>query len=61
MELILIRHGLPQRQVVTDGTADPELSELGQRQARAVANWLSREAPVQAVYSSTMNRGAPDR
>ncbi len=52
MELILIRHGLPERR---DDTSDPPLSEAGHDQARRVAAWL-RDEPIHAVYSSTMLR-----
>ena len=55
MELILVRHGLPERQELEKGRADPPLSETGNRQALAVAEWLAPES-VQAVYSSTMLR-----
>ena len=44
MELLVIRHGLPLRIERDDGEpADPELSELGQRQADRIAEWLSDE------------------
>ena len=52
MELILIRHGLPERSAVTD---DPPLSASGLDQARRVAGALSRER-IDGVYSSTMTR-----
>jgi len=52
MELILIRHGLPERR---DDTSDPPLSAVGHDQARRVAAWLRHE-PIDAVYSSTMLR-----
>jgi 2,3-bisphosphoglycerate-dependent phosphoglycerate mutase len=52
MELILVRHGLPERR---DDTADPPLSELGHEQARKVASWLAGEK-IDAVYASTMQR-----
>ncbi|WP_293907201.1 histidine phosphatase family protein [Phenylobacterium sp.] len=52
MELILVRHGLPERR---DDTADPPLSAEGHDQARRVAAWLAEEA-VDAVYASTMQR-----
>ncbi|MAV27267.1 MAG: histidine phosphatase family protein [Gammaproteobacteria bacterium] len=55
MELILVRHGLPERQVVEEGRADPPLSDTGHAQAAAVADWLMPES-VDAVYSSTMLR-----
>lgn len=52
MELILVRHGLPERR---DDTADPPLSAEGHDQSRRVAAWLAHE-PVHAVYASTMRR-----
>jgi probable phosphoglycerate mutase len=52
MELILIRHGLPERSAVTD---DPPLSASGLDQARRVAGALSRDR-IHGVYSSTMTR-----
>ena len=61
MELLIIRHALP---VAVDNTAtgeeaDPELSDLGRRQAGALADWLvgpgagAGWAPerIDAVYS----------
>ncbi|HEX7944702.1 MAG TPA: histidine phosphatase family protein [Phenylobacterium sp.] len=52
MELILVRHGLPERR---DDTSDPPLSAEGHEQARRVAAWLAAER-VDAVYASTMLR-----
>lgn len=52
MELILIRHGLPERR---HDTADPPLSTLGHDQARRVADWLADEE-IHAVFASTMRR-----
>jgi len=52
MELILVRHGLPERR---DDTSDPPLSDVGFDQARRVAAWLADEH-VDAVVSSTMLR-----
>jgi 2,3-bisphosphoglycerate-dependent phosphoglycerate mutase len=43
MELILIRHALPQRIENADGVADPGLQPLGHEQARRMAEWLSHE------------------
>ena len=43
MELLLIRHALPFRVEVEEGTAaDPELSDAGHAQAEALAEFLSR-------------------
>lgn len=55
MELILVRHGLPVREELETGRADPPLSETGRAQSERVALWLA-DAPVDAVYSSTMQR-----
>lgn len=52
MELILVRHGLPERR---DDTSDPPLSAAGREQARRVAAWLAPER-IDAVFSSTMLR-----
>lgn len=52
MELILVRHGLPERR---HDTSDPPLSAVGHEQARRVAAWLAHEK-VDAVVSSTMLR-----
>lgn len=52
MELILIRHGLPERR---HDTADPPLSTLGHDQALRVADWLADEE-IHAVFASTMRR-----
>jgi probable phosphoglycerate mutase len=52
MDLLLIRHGLPERSAVT---SDPPLAVEGLDQARRVAAWLVRER-VDAVFASTMQR-----
>ncbi len=52
MELILVRHGRPERSAAT---SDPVLSPLGHDQAARVARWLESEN-VDAVWSSTMRR-----
>lgn len=56
MELLLIRHALPERIQTQDGSpADPPLSALGRNQAERMARWLAPEK-VGAVYSSPMRR-----
>jgi probable phosphoglycerate mutase len=55
LELILVRHGLPERQEIEGGKADPPLSAVGREQAELVAGWLQQES-IDAVYASTMNR-----
>lgn len=52
MDLIIIRHAQPLRSAET---ADPELSELGHRQASAVGQRLSNE-PISAIIASSMHR-----
>ncbi len=54
MELILIRHGLPEKVINEDGTpADPPLSEEGLKQAELVADWLEHEQ-MDRLYASPM-------
>ncbi len=56
VELIFIRHGLPERVENADGTAaNPSLQGLGHDQAEAVARWLADEG-IHAVYVSPMAR-----
>ena len=56
MELLLIRHALPERRETEDGSpADPPLSELGRAQSEAMARWVATER-IDAVYSSPMQR-----
>ena len=56
MELILIRHALPERRETEDGTpADPPLASLGRAQADAMACWLAAEK-IDALYTSPMRR-----
>jgi probable phosphoglycerate mutase len=52
MQLILIRHGLPERR---DDTSDPPLNGVGREQAVRVARYLARDR-IDAVFSSTMLR-----
>ncbi len=56
MELLLIRHGLPERAVSEDGTpADPPLSAKGRDQAERVARWLEGVS-IDRLYSSPLLR-----
>lgn len=52
MELILVRHGRPER---SEATSDPHLSDLGHDQAGRVARWLADDG-IEAVWSSPMRR-----
>lgn len=56
MELIVIRHGRPERiEGVEGGGADPDLTDIGHRQAEAMALWMISEH-LDAVYVSPMAR-----
>lgn len=55
MELLIIRHALPVRRELTEGAADPELSESGHAQARLLAAYLESEH-LDALYASPMVR-----
>lgn len=56
MELILIRHGLPEKVVRDDGgPADPPLSAEGLEQADKMAAFLQSES-IDRLYSSPMQR-----
>ncbi|MGB7304987.1 MAG: histidine phosphatase family protein [Burkholderiaceae bacterium] len=58
MNIILIRHGeTPLNRARILQPADTPLSELGQQQAAAMAQRLSRE-PISAILSSDMTRAA---
>ncbi len=56
MELLLVRHGLPERVENDDGTpADPPLSKAGRAQAERVGAWLEAEG-IDRIYASPMLR-----
>jgi probable phosphoglycerate mutase len=56
MELLLIRHGLPERVINDDGRpADPALSVVGRAQAERVAAWLA-DTHIDRIYASPLRR-----
>lgn len=56
MDLYIVRHARPERQVVDhENGADPALSELGRQQAERIADYLEHEK-IDHVVSSTMLR-----
>ena len=55
MRLILVRHALPVAAQVDAGRADPELSEIGLRQAEALGAVLGQK-PITAVWASPLRR-----
>ena len=56
MQLLLIRHALPEREENESGEpADPALSPIGRDQARRLARWLAPEE-LHAIYASPLRR-----
>jgi broad specificity phosphatase PhoE len=56
VDLFIIRHGRPERQVLGAGdTANPGLSETGRQQAKRTAEYLRSEG-IDHIVSSTMRR-----
>src|SRR5438874_2139246 len=56
MELLLIRHGLPYRVEMEEGTAaDPELDDTGHAQAEALADFLTAEH-IDILVASPLRR-----
>lgn len=55
MELLLIRHGLPETVIGAGVPADPPLTEQGRDQARRMADWL-KGRPIEQLYISPMKR-----
>lgn len=55
MELVLIRHARPERIENVGGPADPCLTDLGHRQAEAMAEWVAEER-YDALYVSPLLR-----
>lgn len=55
MELLLVRHALPVRREVVDGSADPELSPEGLQQANRLADYLAAEE-IASIYVSPLKR-----
>ncbi|HEV3355105.1 MAG TPA: histidine phosphatase family protein [Acidimicrobiales bacterium] len=55
MDLLLVRHGLPERVEGADGPADPVLTDEGRRQSEQLADWLAHEH-LDHLMSSTLRR-----
>jgi 2,3-bisphosphoglycerate-dependent phosphoglycerate mutase len=55
VNLLLIRHALPNRVELAEGRADPPLSEEGERQAKLLGEWLKHEQ-IHALYASHLLR-----
>jgi probable phosphoglycerate mutase len=55
MDLLLVRHALPERVENAEGPADPILTEEGRRQSDLLARWLAHEH-IDHLMSSTLRR-----
>ena len=55
MDLLLVRHALPERIEGGEGPADPILTEEGRRQSELLAGWLVHER-IDHLMSSTLRR-----
>jgi broad specificity phosphatase PhoE len=55
VELLIIRHGRPEHVEDADGAADPDLAEVGRRQAELVGSHLAAEG-VDLIVSSPLGR-----
>jgi len=55
MDLLLVRHALPERVENAEGPADPILTEEGRRQSERLAEWLAHER-IDHLMSSTLRR-----
>jgi 2,3-bisphosphoglycerate-dependent phosphoglycerate mutase len=55
MDLLLVRHALPERIEGAEGPADPVLTTEGRRQSEQLAEWLSHER-IDHLLSSTLRR-----
>jgi 2,3-bisphosphoglycerate-dependent phosphoglycerate mutase len=58
VEILVVRHGQSEADILNrcEGRADYALTDLGQKQARLLAEWIHREYTVDAIFSSTLNR-----
>ncbi len=54
MQVILVRHALPEHVAVAEGRADPGLTELGRRQARRLVSALTDVTVARVVTSSQL-------
>jgi probable phosphoglycerate mutase len=55
MQLLLVRHALPERVENAGGPADPILTGEGRRQSELLADWLAHER-IDHLMSSTLRR-----
>lgn len=60
MEILLVRHGQSVADIEKrhEGRADYELTDLGVRQANALAAWISENYSIDQIISSPLKRAA---
>jgi len=58
MDLFVIRHGQSEADIlkVIEGRANFNLTELGNKQAETMANWVKENYLINKIYSSPLNR-----
>ena len=58
MDLLIIRHGQSEADIlkIIEGRADFNLTELGQKQAACMANWLKDYENINKIISSPLKR-----
>ncbi|MDR0604043.1 MAG: histidine phosphatase family protein [Bacteroidales bacterium] len=58
MDLLVVRHGQSEADIlkVIEGRADFGLTELGHKQAEAMAKWVEEHYPINKIYSSPLKR-----
>ena len=58
MDLLVIRHGQSEADIlkVIEGRANFNLTELGHKQAEAMAKWVNENYSINIIYSSPLNR-----
>lgn len=58
VEILVVRHGQSEADILNrcEGWADYALADLGQQQARLLADWIHRVYALDAIFSSTLQR-----
>jgi 2,3-bisphosphoglycerate-dependent phosphoglycerate mutase len=58
MDLLVIRHGQSEADIlkVIEGRADFPLTELGHKQAEAMAKWVNKHYAINKIFSSPLKR-----
>jgi len=58
LDILIIRHGQSEADIlnVIEGRANFNLTELGRKQAKAMADWVKENYSINKIYSSPLNR-----